>query len=107
MNTAKMLGVLLATVTLVGCMGRTPEQRMAEIQNACTSYGFTAGTENYAYCMMQLDIAMAQQDQAARQHFAQSMQQLAAQNRSVTCNTHSSVYGSRGFATGNATTTCR
>lgn len=102
---------LLTGALLSGCMGRSPQERYAEAQNACTSYGFKSGTDAYAQCMMELDIAMAQQDQAAAQRFAASMQALAARNRSVTCSTSASVYGggrySGGYTYGNSTTTCR
>src|SRR5690606_30136766 len=99
--------VVLALLLLAGCMGRTGEQRFVEAQNACTGYGFKAGTDAYAQCMMQLDIVMVEQDQASRDRFARSMQQLAANNRSVTCNSTGSAYGSGNYVYGNSSTTCR
>ena len=103
-----LLVLIAATVMLSGCMGRSPDQRFAEAQNACTGYGFRPGTDNYANCMMQLDAMMIEQDASRRQAMAAALNDYAERNRSVTCNTSASVQGGYGnSAYGHSTTTCR
>lgn len=103
----KGFALLLACLLLSGCMGRSPEQRFAEAQDACQNYGFKPGTEPYAQCMMRLDLVMQEQDYSRRQAIAQDLQDWAARNRTTTCNTSAQVYGGLGnSAYGNSTTTC-
>jgi hypothetical protein len=100
----KLLVLLALTLLLSACMGRSPVERRAEAQNACTRYGFKPGTDQYAQCMMQLDLIMQEQDADRRQALAEGLRRMGenARNNRVTCNTSASVYGNFG----NSTTTC-
>lgn len=81
----------------------SPEVRLANKQASCSGYGFKTGTDAYANCMMQIDIAEQQSDQAKRQAAADSLGRLGRsmqqQNRTVTCNSY-------GTGARSSTTTC-
>lgn len=56
----------LFVLLLAGCA--TPQERAqayrTALENRCSAYGFTAGTPDFARCMMQLDAAARQQNDA-------------------------------------------
>lgn len=106
----KLVLLVGAAVLLAGCQTTSPEVRLANNNAACSGYGFKAGTDAYAACMMQKDRddeAEARQRQraigAALSDMGKSMQQ---QNRSVTCNTYGTANRFGNSAYGNSTTTC-
>jgi hypothetical protein len=98
--------IFVVLAALTGCMGRTPEQRIMEAQNACTGYGFKAGTDAYSNCLMNTDQSIQHQDAQRREAMADALDNVSAniarQNRSVTCNSSGAVYGNMGHST----TTC-
>lgn len=47
--------VLGTALTLTSCIG--PGEMQARHAGTCASYGFTPGSEGYAFCMLQLDMA--------------------------------------------------
>jgi hypothetical protein len=52
---AASIGLIAAAgVLLSGCISR--QEMVRRHQSACKSYGFTPGTEPYAYCLLQLDV---------------------------------------------------
>lgn len=65
---ATIIGMLAATVMLSGC--KTAEQKRLDAsrndQASCSAYGFSAGTQLYANCMMQLDMARNEEAAAKR-----------------------------------------
>jgi len=51
----RLVIVLGSALTLTGCV--TPGQMQARHSATCQSYGFMPGSEGYAFCMLQLDLA--------------------------------------------------
>lgn len=107
--------IILAAVlpALAACSTTTPEERLANNQASCQAYGFKAGTDGYANCMMQRDFADRAEDAAVREDIAAGLRQaganIAAENarRPVTCSSRGSARAT-GYGTvyGNSTTTC-
>lgn len=56
-NRNRILSIALLTslLLLAGCV--TPAEMQARHAATCASYGFTPGSEGYAVCMLQLDMA--------------------------------------------------
>jgi len=83
---------------------------MAENRAKCAGYGFAAGTDAYAACMMQMDRdadEVGRQRQRAVGQAFQNMGNSMQQNRPVTCNTSYTPSGIVGRAPVGSTTTCR
>lgn len=106
----KIFSVVALAITICGCSTTTPEQRLAANQGACTGYGFKAGTDAYAACMMQMDLADQEDDYRRRQALADGLSEMGQsmqRNRPVTCNTYGSARNTFGNTVyGNSTTTC-
>lgn len=101
-----ILSILAVASVVAGCSTTTPAERMAANQNTCSGYGFRAGSDAYATCMMNLDLDQQQQDRDRRQRIGQALSNMGTAmnppSRRVTCNT----FGTRTGAFNNATTTC-
>lgn len=54
-NRILLMAVVGSTLLLAGCI--TPGEMQARHAATCYSYGFTPGSEGYAACMLQLDLA--------------------------------------------------
>lgn len=101
----KIIVIAALTVSIAACSTTTPAERRALNQNTCAGYGFKAGTDAYATCMMNLDLDQQQQDRERRQRVGaalSNMGQSMQPRRPITCNT----FGSRTGVFNNATTTC-
>lgn len=50
--------ILLATLaaTLASCQSMTPQERRAADERTCAGYGFKAGTEGMARCLLDIDL---------------------------------------------------
>lgn len=48
--------MIAAALLLTACQSMTPEERRAADENTCASYGFRRGTENFATCLMNIDL---------------------------------------------------
>lgn len=105
----KFYAAVCTALMLAGCSTTTPEQRVADHQSSCASYGFRPGTEGYANCMMRMDMAAKAEDRDRRRRIGaglQAMGQAMQPPPRVTCNTFGSAR-STGYSTfGNSTTTC-
>jgi hypothetical protein len=59
---AAYLSLLVAIILLAGC-GPTAEEQQAMDQQKCSGYGFQAGSDAYAHCMM--NVSMQRDSEAA------------------------------------------
>lgn len=77
----KVTGILILTLLLAGCV--SPEQQEAADKNQCMKFGFRAGSDGFATCMMSLSTnrqAMMQKsmdDQSDRYQQRQIMSALS------------------------------
>jgi hypothetical protein len=80
---ATLLALLGAVILLTGC-GPTAEEQRAADQQRCASFGYQAGSDSYAQCMMKIDNQRqaqaaadrrAAEDRAAEDKRAQEAQQ--------------------------------
>lgn len=100
---------LVAALALAGCQTTTPEVRLSQQKASCEGYGFKAGSDAYASCMMQLDIAAQQEDRDRRRAVGEAFSEMGRSmqsNRPVTCNTYGQARRFGSTAYGNSTTTC-
>lgn len=105
----RITSVLLAVALLAGCSTTSPEILLAQNKTTCEGYGFKAGTDAYATCMMQLDLDQKQEDRNRMRRVGSAlsaMGQSMAPRRPVTCNTFGTAHRTYGTSYGNATTTC-
>ncbi|MFD1198165.1 hypothetical protein ACFQ3K_07540 [Brucella gallinifaecis] len=51
-----VLIILGLTTLLASCQTMTPEQRRAADEETCRNYGFKQKSDNFANCMMRLDL---------------------------------------------------
>jgi hypothetical protein len=51
-----VLSILATVVLLSGCETLTPQEQRARDEQTCNSYGFRRGTDNFANCLMRLDL---------------------------------------------------
>lgn len=119
----KILTVVLAAAmaaTLGACATTTPAQRAAMNTESCEGYGFKAGTDAYANCMMQLDIKERQADLEQRRRIGDAISEMGNRPyptvqpiystpqigpRTTTCNSRNTGFGNSTF--GNSVqTTC-
>lgn len=105
----KLLLAAVICVVLCGCETTTPEMRLAQNQTSCESYGFKAGTDAYAECMMRLDLNDQQRDRDRRRAIGEALSEMGRSmqaNKPVTCNTYGSANRFGSSVYGNSTTTC-
>jgi hypothetical protein len=105
----KIAAVVVLSVTLTACSTTSQAERVATSRSTCSSYGFKEGTDAYANCLLQMDIAAKTEDRAARDRIRNgllAMSQSMTPRRPVTCNTTGTATRTYGTTFGNATTTC-
>lgn len=98
-----------AALVLSACQTTSPEVRMAQQKSSCEGYGFKAGSDAYAACMMQLDIAAKQEDRERQRAIGEAFSEMGnsmQKNRPVTCNTYGNANRFGSSVYGNSTTTC-
>ncbi len=102
----RIFALVALAVGIAGCSTTTPAERLAQNQTACERYGFKAGTEAYATCLMNLDQRQQQEDRDRMRRVGAALTQVGNSypppRQMVTCNT----FGSRTGAFNNTTTTC-
>lgn len=114
----KKIAAIAIVPLIAACSTTSPEVRLAQHQNQCAAYGFRSGTEAYANCMMQMDLASKAEDSASKERIRNGLlavSQSLTPRRPITCNTYGtsnstySAFGNTvyGNARGNATTTCQ
>lgn len=105
----RVLLMLACSALLAGCATTTPAERLANNQDACSSYGFTSGTDAYASCMMQMDLADQEDDYRRRQALSEGLREMGRsmqRNRPVTCNSFGNANRFGSSVYGTSTTTC-
>lgn len=80
-NSIKIACVIGVSLMLSACM--SPEEHQAMLQQKCSGYGFTPGTNAYAECMQRQDNLEAQNDMMMQnnmqqQRAADALTQMAA-----------------------------
>jgi hypothetical protein len=56
MRLSRIIPLALAAASLASCQTMTPEERRAAHERTCASYGFRAGSEGMARCLLDLDL---------------------------------------------------
>lgn len=56
MRVVSLMSVLCAAIALASCQTMTPEERRAADEATCRSYGFKAGTDAMARCLLDIDL---------------------------------------------------
>lgn len=75
----KPFGVaIIMALALAGCQTTNPAARVANNKISCAEYGFKPGTEGYANCMMSMDIAAQNADQARRDRLSRGLRVMGA-----------------------------
>jgi len=89
----KFIALALIAATVSACA--TKEERFASYASDCGQYGFAAGTQGYAQCMMQAENGYQARQAQVRQTLIASNAIIQAANRPQTYNVHhsGSIYG--------------
>ena len=71
----RLLITVMATIVagLSACQTMTPEERRAEDEQRCLSYGFRRGTDGFATCLQRIDLDRRAESRAQSAEMMQSM----------------------------------